>query len=444
MESLAKLVEYERCHAQTDFLTRLSNREHCIDTIEEKLRSKEPFSLFLIDLNNFKNINDSVGHLFGDKVLIAFSRRITQALLDESALFRMGGDEFILIIDDQAESQVYKQNNRLMKVLEQPLRIDEIQVDIDYSAGAVIYDGKSQTGCTSILNCADDAMYCAKRSGQTLVIYDAAIHANKTNELHVSLGLKEAIEKHTVKVFYQPIIKADCGEVYGVEALARWPQDTGGLMMPEYLIPTSENSNLNRQLNIFVINKVFEDLPTLLDCEPNLVVHINLFGCDFLNKELVNLLASLLTHTKVNAKHILFEFPERMMSLDIAKTRALFEVLIDMGFAVVVDDFGTGFSSFSVMKDLPLAQIKLDRALVEHCLNDARTKTIVETVLFMARKMGVSVVAVGVNNDKVADYLCECKCQYLQGFNVSDVIPLKECINWIESNRIVNSELKKY
>jgi EAL domain-containing protein (putative c-di-GMP-specific phosphodiesterase class I) len=132
------------------------------------------------------------------------------------------------------------------------------------------------------------------------------------------------------------------------------------------------------------------------------------------------------------------------MAMDIPKTRALCDVLIEMGFAVAVDDFGSGFSSFTMLKDLPLSQIKIDRAFVEHCLSDEQSQIILETTLFMAKKMGLQVIAVGVNNDRIADHLCGLNCHYLQGFNVSAALPLNECISWVDSNRLVKSELKKY
>ncbi|WP_234401257.1 putative bifunctional diguanylate cyclase/phosphodiesterase [Pseudoalteromonas sp. T1lg23B] len=444
LQTLAKLVEDERFHAQTDFLTKLNNREHCVNSIDLKISQGHAFAVMLVDLNNFKQINDSVGHLFGDKVLIALSQRLVEALSPDSALFRMGGDEFVILIDGIAERTIYAQNNALIKALEQPLQVEDVAVDVHYSAGVSVYRGDQQSDCTSLLREADIAMYSAKRSRQSLVIFDEVLHKGCDQEFHISVGLKEAFAHHTLKVFYQPMVNAKSTEVHGVEALARWPQANGTMMMPEHFVLVAESSNLIRQLSLFVIQRVISDLPTLLACDKHLVVHINLSSHDFLNKELINLLASLLSDNQVAAKHITFELTESMMVADLAQTQALIEVLIDMGFAVSIDDFGTGFSSFKLLKDLPVSQIKIDRSFIETCMKDDKSQVIVETIMFMAKRLKCSVVAEGVNHDKVASYLTSLDCDYLQGFNICEALPLEECTKWIKSNGLVKSVLKKY
>ncbi|CAH9051840.1 hypothetical protein PSECIP111951_01657 [Pseudoalteromonas holothuriae] len=444
LESLNKLVEYERFHAQTDFLTKLNNREHCINTIEERIVHKKCFAVMLIDLNNFKKINDSVGHLFGDKVLLALSERLKVALLPKNELFRIGGDEFVLLIDDTTETSIYEQNNALLNALEEPLQIEGMSVDVQYSAGASIYNGQKRHDSVELLKGADIAMYKAKHSKQSLVIFDEALHVQNEHDFLISVSLKEAFTQQTIKVFYQPIICAKSAEVHAVEALCRWPQANGKMIMPEDFVHIAESSNLIRQLSLFVIKQVFVDLPKLLECDNNLVVHINLSSHDFLNNELLKLLASLLTHSKVNAKHVMFELTETMMVSDIQQSHALIDVLIDMGFAVCVDDFGSGCSSFKVLRDLPVSQIKVDPSFIESCLYDEKSQIIVEAAMFIAKRLRCGVTAVGVNDDRVVDFLRDLNCDYLQGFNISEALPLNECIKWISSNSLVKSALRKY
>ncbi|NOU50953.1 bifunctional diguanylate cyclase/phosphodiesterase [Pseudoalteromonas sp. JBTF-M23] len=444
LQSLAKLVEYERFHAQTDFLTKLNNREHCINTIDAKIALQKPFSVMLIDLNNFKQINDSVGHLFGDKVLIALSERLLSSLLSGSELFRIGGDEFVLVIDSATEPQIYEQNNALLKALEQPLQVEGVAVDVQYSAGASIYSTQQLSDSVELLKAADIAMYKAKNSKQSLVIFDDSLHLENEQDFHISVGLKEAFMQQALKVYYQPIVKAKTGTVHGVEALCRWPQSNGNMMLPERFVNVAESSNLIRQLSLFVIKQVFTDLPKLLQCDNDLVVHINLSSHDVLNKELVSLLASLLNESNVDAKHVMFELTETMMFSDLQQAQALIEVLIDMGFAVSIDDFGSGFSSFKVLKNLPVSQIKVEPSFIESCLKDEKAQIIVETTIFMAQRLKCSITAVGVNDDRVAQFLCDLKCDYLQGFNISEALPLDDCVKWIKSNGLVKKALRKY
>lgn len=444
LKELAQLVDKERFNAQHDFLTKLENRQQCMSKVNELLNTTHSFSVMLIDLNNFKQMNDAIGHLFGDKILVALADKFRCALLPNNFLYRMGGDEFIIVIEGFSESDVYAQNNALLSELHTSLIIDELSVDIHYSAGVSIYDTRQGGEAIDLLKQADIAMYHAKRTKQSLVIFDELYHKDSDREFHLISRLKAALSGGELAVYYQPIVSAKTGETHGAEALLRWPQADGTVIMPESFITLAENNNMIRQVSLFVINRVFQDLPQLLHIEPNLIIHINLSSQDLMGKDLINLLAAQLNHVPDQAKHIMFELTENMMMTDIEQAHELIEILIEMGFSVSIDDFGTGFSSFSLLKELSIAQIKIDRSFIDECISNDKDKVIVETAVFLAKRLGCSIVAEGVDSDAVIDYLNHLECDYFQGFKISEALPLGACLKWIESSGMVKTALRKY
>ncbi|MBQ4862979.1 bifunctional diguanylate cyclase/phosphodiesterase [Pseudoalteromonas sp. MMG013] len=444
LQELASIIEKERFNAHHDYLTRLENRQRCMAKIADLQSADMDFALMLIDLNNFKQMNDAIGHVFGDKVLIGLAERFTRALLPHNSIYRMGGDEFVIVIQGRQETDIYAQNNALLSELHAPLIVDELSVDIHYSAGTSAYDRQQPKDAVTLLKQADIAMYSAKRTKQSLVIFDAHFHKDSDDEFHLISRLKTALNGGELTVYYQPIVSAKSGEIHGVEALLRWPQKDGSVIMPESFIAIAENNNMIRQVSLFVISHVFQDLPQLLQAEPNLIVHVNLSSQDFIGKDLVNLLAAQVNHSQKSAQHVMFELTESMMMTDLDQANELVEILIEMGFSVSIDDFGTGFSSFSLLKELSIAQIKIDRSFIDDCINNEKDKVIVETAVFLAKRLGCSVVAEGVDSDSVIDYLITLECDYFQGFKISEALPLAACIKWIESSGMVKSALRKY
>ncbi|WP_171044413.1 putative bifunctional diguanylate cyclase/phosphodiesterase [Pseudoalteromonas citrea] len=441
---LAQIVEKERFNAHHDFLTQLENRQQCMAKISALQNSNTDFSVMLIDLNNFKQMNDAIGHLFGDKILIHLAERFSRALLPHNSLYRMGGDEFIIVINGNRESDIYGQNNALLSELHTPLVVDELSVDIHYSAGTSIYNCEEPKDAIDLLKQADIAMYSAKRTKQSLVIFDEYLHQDSDEEFHLISRLKTALNGGELTVYYQPIVCAQSGEIHGAEALLRWPQKDGSVIMPESFIGIAENNNMIRQVSLFVINRVFQDLPRLLQADPSLIVHVNLSSQDFLGKDLIKLLASHVNNAQVDARHVMFELTESMMMTDLVQAHDLVETLIEMGFSVSIDDFGTGFSSFSLLKELSIAQIKIDRSFIDECISNEKDQVIVETAVFLAKRLGCSVVAEGVDSDGVIEYLNSLNCDYFQGFKISEALPLTACINWIESSGMVKTALRKY
>jgi diguanylate cyclase (GGDEF)-like protein len=443
LKELTHIAEKERFNAQHDYLTQLENRQQCMAKISELQESHTHFSVMLIDLNNFKQLNDAIGHVFGDKILVHLAEQFSRALLPNNSLYRMGGDEFIIVIQSHREKDIYGQNNALLSELHAPLVVDELSVDIHYSAGTSIYNCEEPTGVIDLLKQADIAMYSAKKSKQSLVIFDDYLNQNLDQEFYLTSRLKTALNGGELTVYYQPIVCAKSGEIHGAEALLRWPQKDGSVIMPESFISIAENNNMIRQVSLFVINRVFQDLPRLLQADPSLIVHVNLSSQDFLGKDIIKLLASHVNNTQLHIHHIMFELTESMMMTDLAQAHDLVETLIDMGFSISIDDFGTGFSSFSLLKELSISQLKIDRSFISECTRNEKDKVIVETAVFLAKKLGCSVVAEGVDNDGVIEYLNSLNCDYFQGFKISEALPLNGCIHWIESSGMVKTELRK-
>ncbi|MCF2857271.1 bifunctional diguanylate cyclase/phosphodiesterase [Pseudoalteromonas sp. SMS1] len=444
LTKLKKSVDLEKYNSQHDHLTQLRNRPQCFKCIEQRQRKDTRFSVVLYDLYNLKQINDAMGHFFGDKLLISFAQTLANSLLPGSELFRIGGDEFVVVSEARNESALFAQNNAILSALHNGLVVEEVAVDVIYSSGAIINIPEERTSASELLKRADIAMYAAKRSKQSLVLFDKALHQGVVSEFHMLNDFKSALARGDLTVFYQPIVDASSSKVHGVEALVRWPSDDGAYILPERFIPIAEKNNMIKYLSAYVINTVFSDLNILLKLNANLTVHINLSCQDLVGNNLINVLNSQIESKKVDPSRIIFELTESMVMTDVEQTKHLIEKLIDMGFSVSIDDFGTGFSSFSILKELPISQIKIDKSFVTKCLDQEKDRAIIETTLFLAKKLECSVVAEGVENDETSQYLTKQGCTYIQGFNISEPLSLGEVKGWITSSGVIHTALRKY
>ncbi|MEJ6476072.1 bifunctional diguanylate cyclase/phosphodiesterase [Pseudoalteromonas piscicida] len=443
LRELNEIATQAKYNAEHDFLTDLENRQRCIDAINERKQQQLDFSVILVDLNNFKQINDAKGHFFGDKFLIELANRMRGALLPQSQLYRMGGDEFIIIMDVIDVNCIYSQNNALLSELKSGIEIEELQLDVTYSAGASLWTKQRQLDVFELLKQADIAMYSAKHSRQSIVIFDEELHEGIEAEFQLLTRLKAALARGELTLYYQPIICSKSGDIHGVEALLRWPQADGSMIMPEQFIELAERNNLIRQLSAFVINRVFQDLAILIEVNPRLEVHINLSCQDFVEQNLINTLAMLIDSHRVDPTHIVFELTESTVMQEVKKARSLIETLIDMGFSVSIDDFGTGFSSFSILKELPISQIKIDGSFVSLSHESEKDQAIVETSMFLARKLNCSIVAEGVESDACLQYLNSLNCPFVQGFQICEPLSLSECIKWMSSQSMVKGAMKR-
>ncbi|WP_231105493.1 putative bifunctional diguanylate cyclase/phosphodiesterase [Pseudoalteromonas luteoviolacea] len=441
---LQAALDLEKYNAQHDHLTKLQNRARCFECIELRKKHCDAFAVVIFDLYNLKQINEAMGHYFGDQLLVAFSQAISSSLLPGSELFRIGGDEFVVVSEARNEPALFAQNNAILSALHNGLVVEHTAVDVTYSSGAILNIVSEDISASELLKRADIAMYAAKRSKQSLVLFDKTLHQGVVSEFHMLNDFKGALARGDLTVFYQPIVDAQNSTVHGVEALVRWPSEDGEYILPERFIPIAEKNNMIKYLSAYVINTVFSDIELLLKLNDKLTVHINLSCQDLLGKNLINVLNTQLNSKNVDPKRIIFELTESMVMTDVEQTKTLIEHLIDMGFSVSIDDFGTGFSSFSILKELPISQIKIDKSFVTQCLSQDKDRAIIETTLFLAKRLGCSVVAEGVENDETSQYLANQGCKYIQGYNISEPLSLGEIQRWISSNGLVQTALRKY
>ena len=440
---LNESVTLAKYNAEHDFLTDLENRQRCILAINEHIRQQRDFSILLVDLNNFKQINDTKGHFFGDKLLISLAERMTAALLPGNQLYRIGGDEFIIVLQAPDVNGIYAQNNALLSELHSGIDAEGVTLDITYSAGASLCLQQQQQDVFELLKQADIAMYSAKHSAQSIVIFDEELHEGMEAEFQLLADLKVALSRGELTLHYQPIIASQNGDIYGVEALLRWPQSDGSMLLPEQFIAVAEKNNLTRQLSAWVINRVFQDLAILLECVPSLSLHVNLSSQGIAEQNLINMLAMQLDNHQVDANCIVFELTESTVMEEAHQARSLIETLIDMGFRVSIDDFGTGFSSFSILKALPISQIKIDGSFVRQSHQNEKDQAIVETSMFLAKKLGCSIVAVGVESDACLRYLNQLDCPLVQGFHICEPLSLSETVQWMNSQKMVKGAMKR-
>ncbi|WP_230090633.1 putative bifunctional diguanylate cyclase/phosphodiesterase [Pseudoalteromonas rubra] len=440
---LQEIAQSERHLARHDSLTELENRQQCTKFVEQCIQQGKAFSVLLLDINNFKQVNDALGHFFGDKLLVAFAGKLRSLAKQGSKVYRMGGDEFVIVTDAASETKLFSLNNGLLKAFNDGLVIDEVHVDVFYSAGARIFDAEEKSSVTELMKHADIAMYAAKNSRQSLVIFDQALHDGVSAEFELFNALKVALSEKKLKVFYQPLVCGHNNEVHGLEALLRWTDGPGSYISPLRFIPIAEKNNYIKQITSFVIEQVFKDLDNFLTIEPGVTIHINLSCQDFHGRYLINQLVELQSKYQIQPSCIVFELTESMVMVDVEQARYMIGVLIDMGFAVSIDDFGTGFSSFSMLRELPISQIKIDRSFVSSCLDSDKDQAIVETTIYLANRLGCSVVAEGVEDSKTAAYLNSKGCHYLQGYYISEALEKNSAKQWLHSHRMVKKVLKR-
>ncbi|MCO7187234.1 bifunctional diguanylate cyclase/phosphodiesterase [Pseudoalteromonas sp. XMcav2-N-2] len=440
---LQDIAESERYQARHDSLTQLENRQECTKYIEQCIAKGSAFSVLLMDINNFKQVNDALGHFFGDKLLIAFAVKMRSLNPRGCKVFRMGGDEFVIVTHSASETELFGLNNALLKTFNDGLVIDDVQVDVFYSAGACIFCVEEKPSVTQLLKHADIAMYAAKSSRQSLVIFDQTLHDDVEAEFELFNALKMALNKNQLEVYYQPLVCGHNNEVHGLEALLRWRGTDGAFISPMTFIPIAEKNNYIKLVSAFVIERVFNELSHFLTIEPNVTVHINLSCQDFHGRYLINQLVELQSKYNIRPSCIVFELTESMVMVDVDQAKYMIGMLIDMGFSVSIDDFGTGFSSFSMLRELPISQIKVDRSFITNCLSSDKDQAIVETTIYLANRLGCSVVAEGVEDSKTAAYLNSKGCQYLQGYYISEALERESAKQWLHSHRVVKKVLKR-
>jgi len=443
-------VEQELLHnAYHDSLTGLSNRALFVDRLRESLFRAQrnehyKFAVLFMDIDNFKVINDSLGHSAGDKLLIAMAQRLVDNLrkLDAISRFdtvaRFGGDEFAILLDDIVdERSALLVANRLHDLLSEPFTIKGKSVFVTNSIGITINTlGYEQP--EDMLRDADIAMYRAKELGKSRVeIYDNVMHNMLINRLSLETDLRKGMKSNEFKLYYQPIISLKTNKVVGLEGLLRWHSKERGLMYPGQFLMAMDTTGLLNSMDELVLNQAFRDavkINQLFPTDPPIYLSVNMSSHLIKNPELCNILQQYFEKHKLKASSIKIEITERDGINDDEKTLEMLKSVKEMGVGVLLDDFGTGYSTLSYLLQFPVESLKIDQTFVHMLTKNRDGYKIIETLKALSSHLKINLIAEGIETKEQLELLKELDCDFGQGYLFSRAIKFTEVTEFIKKN----------
>jgi diguanylate cyclase (GGDEF)-like protein len=411
--------------ANYDPLTGLSNRHMFKEELKQSLKAAKHkgsrMALMFLDLDNFKIINDTLGHAMGDKLLIAASSRLKSLLDSNNSIARLGGDEFVIIInnaDDDAKISLLADN--IIELLEMPFIFDENEMFIGTSIGISLYPDNSDETET-LLSYADTAMYTAKAKGKNnYQFFTSKMHEKILFRHDIETKLHHAIEKNEFRILYQPKIDVNTNKVIGAEALLRWEHKELGKISPSLFIPIAEESSLINQIGKWVIKRVCRDIARIKhDFDKELCISVNISSSQILHQNLPELLQENLDNNALTSRAIELEFTENMLIKQGRKSQQVLDRLSKMGIKLCIDDFGTGYSSLNYLKTLPIHALKIDKTFICDTPRHEGDCAIAKSIISLAGNLNLDVIAEGVENAEQLNFLKENGCSVIQGFYFS-------------------------
>ncbi|MEI7547049.1 MAG: EAL domain-containing protein [Actinomycetota bacterium] len=418
--------------AQTDPLTGLPNRTVLLQRINDLLRSNwgtdiHP-TLFFVDLDRFKNINDSLGHAAGDEVLVTVARRLVNAVPADAVVARLSGDEYV-VLDAHAKSQgsAMASAERLLAVFREPLALSQGDVFVTASIGVAEISPTSSTTAEDLVRHADTAMYRAKDAGRNcLAVYDESMHERVAHRLAVETALYRALDRRELRLFHQPILDLQSGDVVGFEALMRWQQADGTIVSPAEFIPIAEDTGTIVPIGSWALLDALSQLRRWIDdgvCSPSATMSVNVSPRQLSDPNFPAIVSEALTRSGVSPQLLWLEITESIMIAEPELALATLRRLRSLGVRVALDDFGTGYSSLSLLQKFPLQRIKIDRAFVHGVADNPNDRSLVRTIIAMGRSLGLDMVAEGVESVHQLQVLSDLGCTKAQGFLISHPVP---------------------
>ncbi len=418
----------------TDDLTGLPNRRALVARLDAALAGQEAFGLMLLDLNGFKEVNDTLGHAAGDAILQIVADRLQQAAAPTALVARLGGDEFALIHPNGTPDDLLERAHQLRAVIRRPAVVDGIELSLDSSIGVSLTRGDlADSG--DLLRQADVAMYQAKSRHLGCVLYDPGRDTFSRERLQLGEELRHGLARDQLELWYQPQIALATGEVAGVEALVRWRHPGRGLVPPGDFLDVARRVGLMPALTESTIRLAVADAARWQAFGMPLTVAINVAPAELLAGPLMDLLLELVPAFDLTGDAIMVEVTEDSFLADRRRARTVIEQLHRGGIEVSIDDYGSGFSSLAYLRDLPLRELKIDRAFVSQVDQDPRGRAIVSTTAQLAHALGLRIVAEGVETQQVCDILREIGVDVAQGFHLAHPMPARDVEEWVARYR---------
>lgn len=436
INDLAEATETIRFQAEHDALTGLYNRSVLAERLGQATRSMtadEPIAVLMLDLNRFKEVNDTLGHQVGDRLLQILAERFRKALPDAKVVTRLGGDEFaVLLTDDVSRASALEAARKIATVTERKLEIDRLELSVSASIGVVLGPEHGATA-DELLSHADIAMYAAKRKGESVEVFKSMPKDLSLERLTLSASVGSALGAGEFELWYQPKISLETKAVVGAEALARWRHPYRGMLQPSEFL---ELIGLSGEYHRFTDQVLEDGIIASARCRDrghSIEMAVNLSLLSFFDQHLPDRLAEQLDVYGVSPHHFTLEVTESDMLDEAGAHSGVFSRLQELGVGISIDDFGTGHSSLVRLKELPVTELKLDRSFVTSLEVDSEDMIIVRTIVKLAAALGLRTVAEGVESEATAELLQSIGCQAAQGFLFAPPMPVDEFLAFLDA-----------
>jgi len=412
-------------HALHDSLTNLGNRNRL---------NQETFALLMLDLDRFKEVNDTLGHPVGDQLLIEVGIRLAGLLRDSDTIARFGGDEFAILLPTAHEIQASNVADKVAAALADPFHIEGQQLYTSASIGIASYPQHGHDASTLIQH-ADIAMYMAKKSTTGWAVYDSVQDRHSVGRLGLMAELRNAVSKNTLELHYQPKCDVSTNDIQSAEALLRWNHHEHGFVPPEEIISLAEQTGFIHDITVWVLETAIKQATQWIKKGIKLNIAVNLSAHNLQDEKIVKFIRELLAETGFSPKYLTLEITENAMMADPEHAVKILGHLSAMGIRLAVDDFGTGFSSLGYLKRLPVNELKIDKSFVMDMVKNDNDAVIVRSTIDLAHNLGLKVVAEGVEDKDTMDLLKILLCDTAQGYLISKPIPAKDFEVWLKSQK---------
>jgi diguanylate cyclase (GGDEF)-like protein len=431
------LRTYQALH---DDLTGLPNRQQLTERLTTALEAARlrggRLAVVLLDLEGFKEVNDSLGHQAGDAVLQSLCRRLASAVPPQATMARFGGDEFVLLLPDVRDADdAIRQATPVLDLLNQPISYGELKLAVGARMGVALYPEHGQDGPT-LMQRADVAMYDARASYTRHEVYSPERDPFSPQRLALAGRLREGAGRREIEVWYQPIQSLRTGEVVGAEALVRWRHPERGILEPGDFVAFTDRTGLARSLALHVLATAVHQCTAWREAGLDMAVSVNLSVRNLIDPSLAGDVLDLLVASGLPAAQLVLEVTETSIMAESRRSMSTLSQLHEMGVRMAVDDFGTGYSSLSRLRRLPVSELKIDKSFVLNATSDSQDAAIVRSTVELGHRLGLLVVAEGAEDRDTVDWLAEIGCDLVQGYVISRPRPPDKFEQWLTGHDV--------
>lgn len=431
--ALEKKATHDSTH---DSLTNLPNRTLFIDRLQQSvnlaLREKTNLAVCILDIDRFKEVNDTLGHYNGDRLIKQIALRLTGIIRESDTLARIGGDEFGFVLPRIANADDLKKlGKKLQKALKTPFILENLSLDVSASIGAALFP-QHGNDVDTLIQRADVAMYIAKQDNSGIVIYSKELDGHSPHRLTLGGELREAINNDDLVLYYQPKIFCKSNMHHAAEVLVRWQHPRHGFMLPDQFIPLAERVGLISDLTVWVLKHSLRQCREWYKAGITIEISVNVSSLCLLDPEFPDVLTGMLASYELPAKSLMIEITETSIMVNPERSYQILNRIADMGVGLSIDDFGTGYSSLAYLKKLPATELKIDKSFVIDMLGNDSDMAIVNATIQLGHNLGLTVVAEGVENSATFDKLKAMGCDILQGYFISKPVAAAEFFAWVE------------